>query len=167
MKTMEYLAVAAAMTLVLAGCAASRGTSPKGLEVPIEKAAVKFSTDVKNGGYKIVATDELKKWLDDGMKLTVISTLPWSEDRRFGIIPGARNATMPNDEKDLTPEDKEHILRAAGDDKDNTLVVYCDSVACRKSHIGAKLLADNGFKNIYRFPAGITGWQESGYPLKK
>lgn len=167
MKTVNQLAMTAVIILMLAGCAATQRTSPKGLEVPIEKAAIKFSAELKDGGYKVIATTELKKWLDDSRKLTVISTLPWAEERVSGTIPGALSATMPESEKDLTPEDKEHLLRAAGDDKNHTLIVYCGFVACRRSHIGAKLLVDYGFKNVYRYPAGIAGWEESGYPLKK
>ena len=167
MKKLSCLAVFALMALMLTGCAAKHGTSPKGLEVPIEKAAVRFSSDVKEGGYKIVTTDELKKWLDEGNKMTVLSSLPWSEDRVLGVIPGALSAPLPKTEKELTPEDKESLLRAAGDDKDKVLVVYCGFVACRRSHIGAKLLTDNGYRNVYRYPAGITGWIESGFPVKK
>ena len=167
MKTPTYLAVITVMALMLAGCAATRGTSLKGLEVPIEGAAVKFSADLKAGGYKVVVTDELKKWLDEGRKLTLISSLSWAEDRKSGVIPGALSATMPKSENDITPEDREHLLRAAGDDKEHTLVVYCGYVACRRSHVGAKLLVDYGYKNVYRYPAGITGWEESGYPLTK
>lgn len=167
MKTMNHLALSAVMTLTLAGCAATHGTSPKGLEVPIEKAAVKFSADIKEGGYKVVATDELKKWLDDGKKMTIISSLPAQEDKEFGILPSAVNGAMPKTEKELTTADKENLLKVAGPDKEKPVVVYCGFVACRRSHIGAKVLVENGFKNVYRYPGGISGWSESGYPLTK
>ena len=167
MRTMIHLAAIAVMTLMLAGCAATIGTSPKGLEVPIEKAAVKFSSDIIDGGYKIVGTDELKKWIDEGKKLAIISTLPLDEDKMFGLLPSAVNGAMPKSEKELTPSDKDKLLKAAGTDKEQLVVIYCGFVACRRSHIGAKILVDNGFKNVYRYPAGITGWAESGYPLTK
>jgi rhodanese-related sulfurtransferase len=167
MKTMNYLALFAVMTLTLTGCASTHGTSPKGLEVPIEKAAVKFSADIQDGGYKVVATDELKKWLDEGKKLTIISSLPAAEDKEFGILPSAVNGAMPKSEKDLAQADKDNLLKVAGADKEKPVVVYCGFVACRRSHIGAKILVENGFKNVYRYPAGITGWSESGYPLSK
>jgi rhodanese-related sulfurtransferase len=166
MKSINCLTVVL-LALVVSGCAGSLGTSPKGLEVPIERAAVKFSADVKEGGYKIVTTDELKKWLDDGKPITIISSLPAAEDRSFGILPGAVNAAMPKSEKDIVPEDKEFLLRAAGSDKDRVLVVYCGFVSCRRSHIGAKMLVDSGYRNVYRYPAGITGWVEAGYSLGK
>jgi rhodanese-related sulfurtransferase len=47
------------------------------------------------------------------------------------------------------------------------LVVYCGFVACRKSHIGAKLLVDYGYKNVYRYPAGVIAWAEAGNSVKK
>lgn len=167
MKRTIQLAVMALAALALAGCATSLGTSPKGLEIPIEKAAVKFSADIKEGGYKIVTTDELKKWLDDGKEMTILSSLPAAEDRMYGILPGAVNAVMPKSEKEITPEDKETLRRVAGNNKERALVVYCGFVACRRSHIGAKLLVEDGYKNVYRYPAGITGWGEAGYPLIK
>jgi rhodanese-related sulfurtransferase len=155
----------AVLMLMISGCAAV-GTSPKGLEIPIEKAAIRFSDDLKEGGYRAVGTDELKKWLDDGKRVTVISTLPWAEDRQSGLIPTAVNAAMPKSEKELTPEDLEGLMRAAGSDKDGPIVVYCGFVGCRRSHIGAKLLVEKGYQNVYRYPAGIIGWKEAGYPLK-
>jgi rhodanese-related sulfurtransferase len=74
---------------------------------------------------------------------------------------------MPVSEKEITPEDREHLLRAAGNNKERSLVVYCGFVACRRSHVGAKLLVDYGFRNVYRYPAGIAGWGQAGFPLTK
>ena len=61
----------------------------------------------------------------------------------------------------------EHLLSAAGNNKEAVVIVYSRFVASRKSHIGAKLLVNYGYKNVYRYPAGVTGWGESGYSLKK
>jgi len=166
MKTVTGFGMMAAMMLTLSGCA-TIGTSPKGLEVPIEKAAIRFSADLQDGGYKAVGTEELKKWLDDGKRMTLISTLSAAEERELGVIPTAVSAVMPKSEKELTPEDREKLLRAAGSDKESPVVVYCGFVACRRSHIGAKLLVEKGYKSVFRYPAGIIGWKESGYPLTK
>ena len=168
MRTFVLIAAAAILSLLPVGQAsAAHGTSPKGLEVPIEKAATKFAADVKEGGYKIVTTDELKKWLDEGKKLTIISSLPTSDDKEFGTLPAAVNSAIPKTEKELTPSDKANLLKVAGSDKEKTIVIYCGFVACRRSHIGAKILVENGFQNVYRYPGGITGWQEMGYPITK
>jgi len=167
MRSFNCVVVAAIMSLVIVGCASTHGTSPKGLEIPIENATLKFATDVKDGGYQIVNTEELKKWLDEGKKVTIISALPASEDKAFGTLPSAVNGALPKTEKELTPADKDNLLKVAGLDKEQTIVIYCGFVACRRSHIGAKILVENGFKNVYRYPAGITGWAEMGYPLTK
>jgi thiosulfate/3-mercaptopyruvate sulfurtransferase len=167
MRIKHFVAVPAIVSLFLVGCATAHGTSPKGLEVPIEKATIKFSSDVKDGGYKIVDTDQLKKWVDEGKSITIISALPGPEDKSFGTLPGAINGAMPKSEKDLTQADKDNLLKTAGLDKEKTIVIYCGFVACRRSHIGAKILIDNGFENVYRYPGGITAWQEMGYPVKK
>jgi rhodanese-related sulfurtransferase len=156
-----------ASVLLLAGCASPRGTSPQGLELPIEKAAVNLVTDTKNGGYRIVTTNELKKWLDEGRKMIIINSLLYNDSRVLGTIPGSVNASLPESEQELTPEDREHLSHAAGGNKESLLVVYCGFVACRNSHIGAKLLVDDGYKNVYRYPAGVIGWAEAGNSVKK
>ena len=166
MKISNLLVVAGVMSLALVGSASAQ-TSPKGLEVPVEKAAVKFAADVRDGGYKVVDTDELKKWLDEGKQITVISTLPADDDKAIGTLPGAVNGFMPKTEKELTPADKDNLLKAAGADKEKIIVVYCGFVACRRSHIGAKTLVEGGYKNVYRYPGGVIAWKEAGYPIKK
>ena len=127
-----------AIFFVLIGSAFAQGTSPKGLEVPIETAAIKFASDVKDGGYKAVSTSELKKWLDEGKKFILISTLPPAEDKSFRTLPSAIDAEIPKTEKELTQAEKDSLLKAAGGDKDQTIVLYCGFVACRRSHIGAQ-----------------------------
>jgi len=161
--------VAAAILLCASGgyAAPSHGTSPNGLEVPIEKATVKFAADVRDGGYKVVTTDELKKWIDEGKKISIISALPAAEDKEFGTLPSAVSSPIPKTEKELTKSDRDNLLKAAGADKEKTVVIYCGFVACRRSHIGAKILVENGFANVYRYPGGITAWQERGYPVTK
>ena len=167
MKKFYLAAIASIAALAIIGCAPGHGTSPKGKEIPIEKAVLKFISDVKDGGYKTVSSEELKKMIDGGTKLLIISSLPAEEDKSFGILPGAVNGTMPKTEKEFTDAHKENLLKIAGTDKEINVVVYCGFVACRRSHIAAKLLVESGFKNVYRYPGGITAWSEMGYPLTK
>lgn len=166
MKTFNLFVVAGTMSLALVGSAFAQ-TSPKGLEIPVEKATVKFVADVKDGGYQVVDTEELKKWVDEGKSMTIISSLPASDDKALGIIPGAVNGTMPKTEKELTAAEKDNLLKVAGADKAKTIVIYCGFIACRRSHIGAKILVENGFQNVYRYGGGVIAWKEAGYPLKK
>jgi rhodanese-related sulfurtransferase len=164
-RTLLLISVAA---FAAGGCATTRpGTSVKGLELPIEKATIAFASDMREGGYKAVPTDELKKWSESKKRMVVIDTLPAADRARLGFIPGSVNAPMPKSEKELTPEAKAGLLAAAGADKDVPVVLYCGFVACRRSHTGAKLLVENGYKDVYRYPGGIVGWIEAGGPLEK
>lgn len=167
MKLVQLVVMAALASLALAGCATVPGTSSKGLEVPIEKATYKFVADVKEGGYKVVGTEELKKWIDERKQMLIVSALTAQDDKNIGTIPGAVNGVMPKSEKELTQADKDNLLKVAGPDKEKTIVIYCGFIACRRSHLGAKVLVDNGYKNVYRYGGGTTAWQEMGYPLSK
>lgn len=174
MKKILLFAVIAAMILVLAGCSNAGtgtvktvGTSPQGLEVPIEQAALKFAQDVGTSSYKVVGTDELKKWMDDGKEITIVSALPAEDDKKLGTINGAVNGAMPKTEKELTQANEDDLLKAVGDDKDQAIVTYCGFVACRRSHIAATILTKNGYENVYRYPGGITAWEEAGNTTTK
>ncbi len=163
----KYLVVVALLSVFSLAACAGHGTSAKGKEIPIESAAVKLVSDAKASGFKLVTTSELKKMLDEGKKLTIISTLPVEEDKTLGVIPGALSAPLPKTEKELTQADKVNLLKVVGSDKEKEIVVYCGFVACRRSTIGAKILVDEGYKNVYKYPGGIVAWIEAGYPIVK
>jgi thiosulfate/3-mercaptopyruvate sulfurtransferase len=166
-RVLKMIVICSVVSLALIACASSHGTSPKGLEIPIESAAIKLISDVNNGGYKTVGTAQLKQWLDEGKKITIISALPIAEDKAFGTLPGSINAALPKTEKELTQADKDNLLKVAGQDKEKTIVIYCGFVACRRSSIGAQILVKDGFKNVFKYPGGITAWEEAGYPVTK
>jgi rhodanese-related sulfurtransferase len=157
------VSVALLSLFILYACAGI-GTSPKGLEAPIEKASMTLVADVK-GGYQLIDAEALNKWLTEKKELILIDTMP-KEDFTKMRIKGAVNGPMPKTEKELTPYDKKTILTVAGEDKEKTIVVYCGFTACRRSHLGAKILTEEGYKNVYRFPGGIIEWLEYGYPAE-
>jgi rhodanese-related sulfurtransferase len=146
-----------------AGGLSGIGTSPKGLEAPIEKAAMKLMTDVKDGGYQLIGTEELNKWITEKKVFLLIDTMPKENFDKIRIK-GAVNSPLAKTEKEFTPAEKENILKIAGSDKSKTIVVYCGFTACRRSHLGAKTLVENGFSSVYRYPGGIIAWNEGGYP---
>jgi thiosulfate/3-mercaptopyruvate sulfurtransferase len=163
-STAVFLAI---VSLAVVGCTSGPGTAPKGSEVAIEKAAIAYADDIKTGNYKIITTEALKKWSDEGKKMLIISTLTADDDKNIGRIPSAVGSMIPRTEKELTQADKDSLLKTAGIEKDRTIVVYCGFVACRRSHIGAKILVDEGFTNVYRYPGGMAAWKEMGYPVTK
>lgn len=167
MKRIRLIILATMAAATLAGCAPTLGTSPKGLEVPIERAALKFSIDIKEGGYQLVNSEELKRWVDEKKQVTIISTLPLIDDKKMGRIPTAINSAIPKTETELTSADQDRLLQVAGPDKTQPLVLYCGFVSCRRSHIGAKFLVEKGYTNVYRYPGGISAWKELKYGVIK
>lgn len=164
MKKVLSLLACSAAALYFTGCA-SIGTSPKGLESPIEAAALKLVADSKAGGYQLVSSDELQKWYAEKKPMVVVDTMP-KEAFEKAHLPGAVLATMPLADKDVTDDAKAALLKAVGGDKEKTVVTYCGFTACRRSHHAAKLLVENGYKVVFRNPAGITGWKEKGFPVE-
>jgi rhodanese-related sulfurtransferase len=51
------------------------------------------------------------------------------------------------------------------DYKDKPVLIYC--ATGNRSTVAAKLLIDNGFKNIYNMRFGIVEWEKNGYPTVK
>lgn len=161
----KYLVVITLLSVFVLAACAGVGTSPKGLEAPIEKASMKLMSDVKDGGYQLVNAEELNKWISANKPMLLIDTMP-AEAFAKERIKGAVNSPIAKTEKEYTPAEKQNILKIAGTDKSKTIVVYCGYTSCRRSHIGAKALVENGFKNVYRYPGGIVGWKEYGYPAE-
>lgn len=165
MKAITLAALLVGSALFVSGCATGIGTSPKGAELPIEKAAIRFAADVKEGGYATIGAEDLMKLLAEKKDIVLIDTMP-AENFVQGHVKGAVNGPAPKSEKELTPADKAALLKVAGADKSKPIVVYCGFVACRRSHIAAKILKESGYTDVTRFPAGIVGWKEAGYPVE-
>jgi len=51
------------------------------------------------------------------------------------------------------------------DYRDKPVLIYC--ATGNRSTVAAKVLIDNGFKNIYNMRYGIAEWQKNGFPVVK
>ena len=76
-----------------------------------------------------------------------------------GHILGALN--IPYEGKKAEP-----MLKAQGLSLQRTLVIYCDGSECQSSLYLAKLLHENGFKDIRVFFGGWQEWLGVGLPVK-
>ncbi|MEN6462479.1 MAG: rhodanese-like domain-containing protein [Syntrophomonas sp.] len=143
------------------------GTAPDGSEVAIEKATMKFIKDYQAGGYQLVSTEDLNKWIGEKKDMIIIDTMP-ADFFTKNHIPGAVNAELPKTVMaDATDEQKAAFIKLLGKDKDKTIVVYCGFVGCARSDLGAVIAKTQGFKNVYRVPGGFVAWQEAGYAIEK
>jgi len=147
--------------------AGKAGTATNGSEVAIEKATMKFIKDANDGGYQILSTEDLNKWVGEGKEMIIIDTMP-ADSFEKGRIPDALNAELPKTTlEDVTDEQKQAFISLLGENKDTPIVVYCGFVGCARSHVGAIIAMEQGFTNVYRVPGGIVAWQEAGYEVEK
>ncbi len=139
-------------------------------EVEKEKGTVKLAREVERDGYKLITTDELKAWKDDGKDIVIVDTMPYEASYKKAHVPGAVQFLFPIpdmntwDTKETDGKTKEDYTALLGGDKDKTIVVYCGFVKCTRSHNGAAWAKKLGYKNVYRYPGGIYAWKGMEYP---
>lgn len=159
-----YFTIAVMITaLAVSGCGKF-----KQKELDNEKNAVKFAREVLRGGYNIVDTEELKKWFDAKKDMLIVDTMPLADSYNKNHIPGAKQILfeIPELEK-IDDAKKDELVKLLGDNKDRMIVFYCGFTKCTRSHNGAMWAVRLGYKNVYRYPGGIVGWKEAGFPVEK
>ena len=135
-------------------------------ELEIEKVAIKLTREVVSGGYGIVRTDELKKWIDDGKKMLIVDTMPYEASYKKNHIPGAIPFELPIPEMaEMESATQSKFIEALGPDKGRKLVFYCGFTKCGRSHNGALWAKTLGYTNVYRHPGGILAWLQAEYPV--
>ena len=137
-------------------------------ELETEKVAVTFCKEVQRGNYRIVSTQELKGWMDQKKDMLLVDTMPFDDSYKKQHIPGAVNFVLPIPEMTQI-DDKTRVAleKLLGPNKDRLIVFYCGFTKCTRSHNGAMWAVKLGYKNVYRYPAGIKGWDQAGYPVEK
>jgi thiosulfate/3-mercaptopyruvate sulfurtransferase len=137
-------------------------------ELDTEKIAVTFAKEVARGGYKIIATEELKSWIDQKKNMLIVDTMPYEDSYKKQHVPGAVQMEFPIPEMTkLDDKTKAALEKLLGADKNRLIVFYCGFTKCTRSHNGAMWAVKIGYKNIYRYPGGIKAWADAGYPVGK
>ncbi len=142
-------------------------------EVEKETGAVKLVREVQRGGYDLVTTEELKKWIDGGKELVIVDTMPYADSYKKMHVPRAVQFLFPIpdmsawDTKETDGKTQEDFIRMLGTDKEKTIVIYCGFVKCTRSHNGATWAVKLGYNNVYRYSGGLFAWKGAKYPLEK
>ena len=157
------------MLLVVGLCGTATAKNKFEMEVDKEAAAVKLAREIQRGGYDVVTTDELKKWIDTGKRMIIVDTMPYEASYKKAHVPGAKQFLFPIpdmpawDTGKTDGKSRADFEKLLGADKDITVVVYCGFVKCTRSHNGAAWAARLGYKNVYRYSGGIFAWKGAGY----
>ena len=142
-------------------------------EVEKEAGAVKLIREVQRGGYDLVTTGELKKWIDGGKEMVIVDTMPYEDSYKKMHLPGAVQFLFPIpdmdvwDTKETEGKTQDDFNQLLGSDKDKTIVIYCGFVKCTRSHNGAAWAVKLGYKNVFRYSGGVFAWKGAKYPLEK
>jgi thiosulfate/3-mercaptopyruvate sulfurtransferase len=137
-------------------------------ELKNEEIAVNFAGEVERGGYGIVCTKELKKWIDQRKSMLIVDTMPYEDSYKKQHIPGAKQIEFPIPElTEIDDKKKQALIKLLGPDKDRLIVFYCGFTKCTRSHNGAMWAVKLGYKNVYRHPGGIKAWMQADYPVQK
>ncbi|MBU0544076.1 MAG: rhodanese-like domain-containing protein [Proteobacteria bacterium] len=142
-------------------------------ELETEAVAVKLVRDVQRGGYDLVTTHDLKKWIDSKKDMIIVDTMPYEDSYKKEHVPGAVQFLFPIpdmnqwDTKETGGKTEEDFVKLLGNDKNKLIVIYCGFVKCTRSHNGASWAVKLGYKNVYRYTGGVFGWKGAKYPLEK
>lgn len=113
------------------------------IETPIIKKATYFDIEVAKA----------KILIDSNPDLIIIDVSP---NYAQGHIPGAINYYIGNGTLSKTIPSL---------DKNRAYLVYCHNDVA--STAGAQMLANAGFKNVYRLEGNYTAWVNAGYDIEK
>ena len=172
-KSMLKLMIVGILVFGLAGPAMALRGNKFEKEVEKETGAVKLVREVQQGGYDVITTEELKKWIDSGKDMIVVDTMPYDASYKKNHVPGAAQFLFPIpemkqwDTKETEGKSQEDFIKLLGNDKNKTIVIYCGFVKCARSHNGAAFAIKLGYKNVYRYPGGIFAWKGAKYPVEK
>jgi rhodanese-related sulfurtransferase len=106
--------------------------------------------------------------VDQKKEMLIVDTMPFEDSYKKQHIPGAVNFVLPIPEMtQMDEKTKAAFEKLLGPNKDRLIVFYCGFTKCTRSHNGAMWAIKLGYKNVYRQPGGIKGWDEAGYPVEK
>jgi len=116
-----------------------------------------FSVNVnaKSDVYKEINAEELQKMQKENAKLAVIDSRggDWFDGT---VIQGAVQLAAS--------DTNEENLAKISADKNAPIVFYCTNEQCPASAKAAHKAAELGYKNIFKYKAGIDDWKKRGLP---
>jgi len=132
-----------------------------------EIIAINFAKEMMNGGYKAVNAEDLKRWTDAKKEMLIVDTMPLEASFKKRHVPGAVQIEFPIPEmREMDESKKAEFVKLLGPNKDRLIVFYCGFTECTRSHNAAMWALKLGYKDVYRFPGGIEGWAQAGYPVE-
>jgi thiosulfate/3-mercaptopyruvate sulfurtransferase len=154
-----------AVLFLASGALAQKADYPEKVK---EIIAINFAREMMDGGYKVISVEDLKKQVDTKKDILIVDTMPFEASYQQRHIPAAVQIEFPIPEmKEIDDAKKGEFVKILGPNKDRLLVFYCGFTECTRSHNAAMWAVKLGYTNVFRFPGGIEGWAQAGYPVEK
>jgi thiosulfate/3-mercaptopyruvate sulfurtransferase len=165
-KKLILSTVAASLVIlfIAGGALAQKADYP---EKAKEIIAINFAREMMDGGYKAVNAADLKNWVEAKKDMLIVDTMPFEASYKKQHVPNALQMEFPIPEmKEIDDTKKAEFVKLLGPNKDRLLVFYCGFTECTRSHNAAMWAVKLGYTNVCRFPGGIEGWAQAGYPVE-
>jgi rhodanese-related sulfurtransferase len=140
----------ASLTFIAAGPAAAQetpNTAPKGATLVDAKKV----QELQGKGAKIVDTRKASEFGEGSIKGAI--SVPYDPEK------SAKAA-------DFDPKADKFDFAGKLADKAASIVVFCNSGTCWKSYKAARVLADNGYKNVFWYRDGFPDWKARKLPIE-
>jgi rhodanese-related sulfurtransferase len=113
----------------------------------------------------VIRPDELHRWLQREPKPLVIDVQDAADVAMMGTIPGAVNISYGS----LTYKADHELPDEWRDPRlaDHSLLIVVTCTLGPFGALGAKLLQDMGYTNVYILEGGVQAWMEAGYPVQQ
>lgn len=123
--------------------------------IAIGVLGVSANANAKTDAYKEINAEELQKMQKDNPKLPIIDSRggDWFDGT---VIQGAVQLAAS--------DTNEETLVKISADKNAPIVFYCTNEQCPASAKAAHKAAELGYKNIFKYKAGIDDWKKRGLP---
>lgn len=116
-----------------------------------------------DGNYLVVTSQYVSSLLmDEAMNSVKVKPFVLLDTRPYTMF---YNGHIPNsiEADDSIFTEKFRSLIPA--DKNIEIITYCGGFSCHKSHLVARILKAEGYKNVKVYAGGLPLWQQEGYPV--
>lgn len=140
--------------ILFASCADASETSKRSSRSKRAKAKTSAQAPQQKPSLQNISAKQFKEMSDSGNGIILDVRTPGETAR--GSISGASFISI---------NDKEFLQKVSFMQKDKPIYVYCATGS--RSSYAAKVMIQNGFKEVYNLNGGINAWARSGYPVTK
>lgn len=149
------------LTTSLVGCGGSNtnASTPSTPSSTAATSAVTMAAPSNIGKIEDIDNAKLQTLIDQGVTLVDIRRA--EEWKETGIVKGSKLLTLFDEKGNINPEFPNKINQIAPTNK--PIAIICRTG--NRTQVGAQMLSQAGYSQVYNVQRGITGWIKEGRPV--